>query len=187
MAIESKRVVAILLAAGRSERFGGDKLAATFMGRPLAHYAAATLSAIDFARRIVVLGQSAVDMSPFDFDVARPTAESSMGHSIACGVRLAEAMDCDACLIALADMPLIPESHFHNLLRAFDADMVATAVGDRKMVPALLGRAVFQELGALEGDHGASAMLRQAISVAIHPSLTRDVDVPSDIGALQIG
>jgi molybdenum cofactor cytidylyltransferase len=69
MAVESKRVVAILLAAGRSERFGGDKLAAPFRGQPLAHHAARTLSAIDFVRRIVVLGQSCVDVSPFGFDI----------------------------------------------------------------------------------------------------------------------
>ena len=185
MAIESKRVVAILLAAGRSERFGGDKLAATFKGRPLAHHSAHTLSSIDFVRRIVVLGRSSVDVSQFGFDIVRPPAGSSMSASIATGVRVAEATDCDACLIALADMPLIPEHHFRALLQTFNTDVVATRTEDRKMVPALFGKPLFARLCAFGGDRGASAMLRHATSVAIHPAMIRDIDVPLDIEKLQ--
>jgi len=181
MALESKRVVAILLAGGRSERFGGDKLSAMFDGRPLAHHAARFLSSIEFAHRIVVMGTSAVDMSAFDFEIVRPSAGQSLSASIACGVRTAQAIDCDACLIALADMPLVPESHFRNLLRAFETDMIATQAGDRKMVPALFGRALFSRLCALEGDRGASIMLRAAPSVSLDPARVRDIDVPSDI------
>lgn len=110
-----------------------------------------------------------------------------MSASIACGVRMAEATDCDACLIALADMPLIPESHFRALLQGFDGDVVATQAGDRKMVPALFGRALFPQLCALGGDRGASAMLRHSTSVSIDPATARDVDAPSDIEKLQRG
>lgn len=186
MAIESKRVVAILLAAGRSERFGGDKMAAPFKGQPLAYHAARTLSAIDFARRIVVLGQTSVEFTHFGFDMVRPPTGSPLSASIASGVREAEANDCDACLIALADMPFVPEEHFRAMMRAHDDHVTATLSSERKMVPALFGRALYPVLEKLEGDRGASVMLAKAVSVAIDPLLVRDIDIPSDLGMANI-
>jgi molybdenum cofactor cytidylyltransferase len=100
---------------------------------------------------------------------------------------MADAIDCDACLIALADMPLIPESHFRALLHAYKSDVVATQAGERIMVPALFGRPQFPQLCALSGDRGASSMLRHATLVSIHPAVVCDVDVPFDIEKLQSG
>ena len=45
----------VLLAAGQSRRFGGDKLGAPLLGKPLALHAADALAAIPFATRIAVV------------------------------------------------------------------------------------------------------------------------------------
>src|SRR3546814_17898790 len=57
--IEPEAVALILLAAGRSPRFGvADKLAAPLHGRPLVQHAATTLSPLTFGRHIAVCSSS---------------------------------------------------------------------------------------------------------------------------------
>src|SRR3546814_1183356 len=70
--IEPEAVALILLAAGRSTRFGvADKLAAPLHGRPLVQHAANTLSPIPFGRHIAVCSSSLpVDFAALGFDVA---------------------------------------------------------------------------------------------------------------------
>ena len=186
MAVESKRVVAILLAAGRSERFGRDKLAEPYEGVPLAHYAARTLAEIDFARRVAVVGPTSVAFMPLGFDIVRPLKGSAMSASIAVGVHEAIQTDCDACLIALADMPFVPADHFQALMRAHQNEATATLVGFHKMVPALFGRSMFSVLCKLEGDRGASAYLDVATGVETSPLSIFDVDVPSALATGRI-
>src|SRR3546814_4255821 len=82
--IEPEAVALILLAAGRSTRFGvADKLAAPLHGRPLVQHAANTLSPIPFGRHIAVCSSSLpVDFAALGFDVAwlRP-GERSEEHT----------------------------------------------------------------------------------------------------------
>ncbi len=181
MAIESKRVVAILLAAGHSQRFGRDKLAEPFQGMPLAYHAARALASVDFATHIAVVGPTGVDFVQFGFDIVRPPQGALMSTSIAAGVRLAADAECDACLIALADMPWVPAEHFRALMHAHQGEITATSVAPLKMVPALFGRALFPALCRLRGDNGASGLLGTADAVSMSSSSAFDIDVPSDL------
>ena len=53
--IAAEEVVLVLLAAGRSERFGpADKLAADLLGRPLGLHIVSTLAAVPFRARLAV-------------------------------------------------------------------------------------------------------------------------------------
>lgn len=84
-------VAAVLLAAGRSTRFGReDKLAAPLSGVPLALHAARRLAVLPVAARIVVAGPAPLDYGGEGFVTvhnARP--EAGLGHSIALGVETA--------------------------------------------------------------------------------------------------
>jgi len=181
MAIAIERATVILLAAGRGERFGGDKLTTPFRGRPLGEHAAAMLGSMPFAAHIAVTGPSAVDLGALGFDCRRAPADAPMSVSLKLGVAAAEATDCDACLIALADMPLVPEGHILALLAAHDGALTATLSGDTRMVPALIGRRAFPLIAALSGDQGARALLREAPGVAAPPAWLVDIDTPGDV------
>ena len=91
--------------------------------------------------------------------------------------------DVEACLIALADMPLVPPAHFKALAEAANAgpaSLVATNLAGRGRVPALFGRSHFDALQALEGDRGAAGFLRGASNVDCDPALLADFDRPED-------
>ncbi|MES2043616.1 MAG: nucleotidyltransferase family protein [Pseudomonadota bacterium] len=180
MAIAAERVTVVLLAAGRGERFGGDKLAAPFRGRALGEHAAAMLAGLPFAAHIAVTGPSAVDFAALGFDCRRAPADAPMSVSLKLGIAAAAERDCDACLVALADMPLVPASHIRALLAAHDGALTATLSGDIRMVPALIARSAFASIAALSGDQGARALLREAPGVAAPPAWLVDIDTPGD-------
>ena len=180
MAIAAERATVVLLAAGRSARFGGDKLAAPFRGRPLGEHAAAMLAGVPFAAHIAVTGPSAVDLAALGFDCRRAPAGVPMSMSLKIGIAAAAETDCDACLIALADMPLVPAAHIAALLAAHDGALTATLSGETRMVPALIARAAFPSIAALGGDQGARGLLRTATGVAAPPAWLVDIDTPGD-------
>lgn len=180
MAIGVERVAVVLLAAGRSARFGGDKLAAPFRGRPLGTHAAAMLAAIPFAAHIAVTGPSVVDLAALGFDCRAAPPDAPMSLSLKIGIAAAEATGCDACLIALADMPMVPAAHIHALLAAHDGALTATLSDEVRMVPAVIARAAFPLVATLSGDQGARALLREALGVAAPPAWLVDIDTPGD-------
>ncbi len=181
MAISAGRVTAVLLAAGRGERFGGDKLAAPFRGRPLGEHAAAMLGAFPFAAHIAVTGPSALDLAAFGFDCRRAPPDAPMSVSLQLGIAAAAQTECDACLVALADMPLVPAAHLAALLAAHDGALTATLSDGTRMVPALIARSAFPSIAALTGDQGARALLRAAPGVVAPPAWLVDIDTPGDI------
>lgn len=175
-------VALVLLAAGRSERFAGNKLRADFGGKPLLAATIDQLMPLQFRTRICVAGPAVVEIVPDSFSVLLPDlAKSELAHSIRTGIVAAVACGAQAVMISLADMPLVPTRHYRALLQGFTGDRMATSVGQRLMPPALFGASRFDSLLRLEGDRGAAALLNGAPSVALSPALARDIDTPDDL------
>ena len=190
MAIVPARVATVLLAAGQSRRFGAtDKLAAPLAGRALGGFAADTLRGIGFAARFVVVGPGGAGFDAEGFDeVVNPNPERGQASSLALGVAAARKRGAEACLVALADMPLVTAEHFAALLARYrgDADAVASAApGGRAMVPALFGRGRFAAIEALTGEGGARVLLGQAEIITCAPQMLADVDEPRALEAIE--
>lgn len=180
--IAPARVVAILLAAGRSRRFGdGDKLGAMLADRPLVHHAAATLARIDFARRIAVVARGA-SLALDGFDIVESEGEVSQSASLKAG--LTAAGGADAVLIALGDMPLVTVAHIEALMAAFDGRVAATRCEGRLMPPALLGPDAMRRAMTVAGDRGARAMLGGGVAVDAAAEMLVDVDTPAMLARL---
>lgn len=56
-------IAVVLLAAGRGERFGANKLRAELDGRPIAYHAPSRLAALPFGQRIAVVGAGTPDLT----------------------------------------------------------------------------------------------------------------------------
>ena len=187
--IHVEKTVLILLAAGRSERFGDiDKLEQKFLGRPLAMHVVTAFEDIPFQSRIVVKNGTDLDFESRGYRVIHnddPTV--GMSRSVKLGVQSARDDGAEAVLIALADMPRVTASHVYHLLEAVDSrhSVVASSDGIRPCPPAAFGAAQFDFLLNLEGDAGARDLVRKGRHVVTSPAELIDIDTPEDLERLR--
>ncbi len=186
--IRAESVALVLLAAGRSRRFGdGDKLAHPLGGTPLALHVVEALAPMPFGARIAVVCDTKVDFAARGFSVVRNAApEAGQARSLALGVAAARAAGAEAVLVALADMPRVTR---HHVLRMLDeargsGALLASSEGDAPRPPALFGRDHFDALEALEGDRGARDLIRRGRLLLAPPGTLIDVDTPEDLAQL---
>lgn len=186
-----QRVGAILLAAGRSSRFGGaHKLLADWKGRPLVAHAANALAAAGLAPPIVVTGHeaNAVREALIGHDMTfadAPDWAEGMGRSLAAGIAAVPA-DWDAVLVALADMPAV-EPALIAALASTHGEVVVPVWDGRRGHPVRWPRAAFAHLLALTGDAGGKAVMGDfAITeiAAPSPACLLDVDTPDALANL---
>jgi molybdenum cofactor cytidylyltransferase len=179
-------IVAVVLAAGRSIRFGGDKLLQPWRGKPLAAHIASTVSALPVTYRIAICpaGEEsrAAIFSREAFEiVANDDPAAGMGHSLALGARRAMALDASAMLLCLADMPGVTRDHLQRLINAgATADAVVTEAAGTRTPPAIFSRTLLPQLAAFTGDKGARDLIRDAALVIASPEIVRDFDRPGD-------
>ncbi len=172
-------IALVLLGAGRASRFGGGKLAARLGGMTVTARAALAYESGPFTSRILV-SAPATPVLPGYRRILLDPAGAPMSRSIALGVAAAEAAGCDAVLLALADMPLVPPAHVAALLACFDGDRAATH-GPQPMPPALFGSRHFPALRALDGDRGAGWLLSGAPGVLLDADHALDIDSAEDL------
>jgi len=186
-------IVGILLAAGRGQRFGGDKLEFLLAdGTPLAVAAANSLRpACD--RLVAVLRPGAQRLAELLGAAGCETlfcdqADSGMGNSLAAGIRATP--DAAGWVVALADMPYIATRSHQLVVAALrrGASLAATEFQGQRGHPVGFAGRCFAELSQLTGDQGAKSLL-QANGAAMtlcpvdDPGGLKDVDRRSDLDA----
>lgn len=184
-------VVGILLAGGRSTRFGADKLMHCLGdGTPIAVASARRLIAV-CPHTISVLRPEQADLrtllTAMAVDVRLdPECERGLGNSLACAVRASP--EADGWLVALADMPFLNSSTLHSLIKALSrgADIAAPVHRGRRGHPVGFSRRWFAALASLHGDIGARQLLdehaRSITLIEVDDSgVHRDVDRRDDL------
>lgn len=197
MRYESPEVIAVVLAAGYSRRFGADKRRATLTdGRPLLR-ATLELARQGFAETWVVLRESE-DAAGLDIpDVARvlraPAAPGGLGDSLAAAFhRLGEETDAMAAAVMLGDMPWVLSTTCQDLAaRAHPECIVRPRHAGRIGHPVVFGRAFWPRLGRLSGERGARDIVSEHPGACRFvdvddPGIHRDVDVPSDVAGYPV-
>ena len=188
---------AVLLAAGRSERFGANKLLADFNGRPMVCRALDTLKQLNAARTVVVASCAEVAglARAYGFDVVINDApQLGQARSIRLGISNIEGTDdMDAALLMVADQPLLSSGSLAALLTAFGQSGRGIAClrdGTHSGNPAVFARTYFSALASLEGDRGAKGILRanpdDLMQVdCLHPLELADADDPAALERLR--
>ena len=184
------RVVGILLAAGSSRRFGGEKLLAPWRGRLLYEHALeALLASPAIVEAIVVVqpGFATPPARPRCRFVMNPDHEEGMGASLRTGVRAAPGAV--AYLVALADMPGITPGLIASLIACHAAagkPIVVPVCGGRRGHPVMIDAGLREALLQVTGDIGAREIIHA------HPewvaqfetddvAVLFDVDLPADL------
>jgi molybdenum cofactor cytidylyltransferase len=179
-----RRIVSVVLAAGKSSRFPGDKLLQPFQGKPLAEHIAGTLQDMSFVARIAVCPTGNIARRDlflrYAFEIVdNPDPSRGMSSSLALGAERAIGLRADAMLVCLADMPLVMRAHLDALLAA-DADIVATESNGARSPPVVFTRSVLADLLKLTGDTGPRHLLKSAATVQVDPEMVRDFDTARD-------
>ena len=198
--MSSQRTV-VVLAAGRSERFGAGRHklaqplgASSVLAQTLARAIAShlrtvvvtTAAFVDIARSsvaardVVVLPEAGSDGS---------SAPLGMGTSIAAGVRASA--DSAGWLVLPGDMPLVQATTLLAVARALDHHAVAYAQhGGRRGHPVGFAAELYPELTELSGDEGARRIIARYPAFAVDlddPGILVDIDTEDDLDALRRG
>ncbi|MDO4845649.1 MAG: nucleotidyltransferase family protein [Oscillospiraceae bacterium] len=181
----------VVMAAGRSERFGENKLLRELDGKPLALRTLEAIPRDAFAKIITVTRFAEIRQfsETLGFAVVENDApEEGLSRTIWLG--LAETADCDAVLFTVADQPMLSRETFLRLLAAWKPGRIcAAAEGGRRGNPCLFCRSFFPELNALSGDHGGASVIRRhedALTlVEATPAELWDCDTPKALEDLK--
>lgn len=191
----------VVLAAGRSERFGPEnKLLATVDGEPLVRRATRLL--VDGATDgvTVVVGHEAdrvgEAVAGLDATVRRnPDYDRGQSTSVREGVRAVREREreghqtIDAVVFGLGDMPDVSPTTVDALVAAYEAgdgDAIAAAYRGQRGNPVLFDRQYFGALSDVSGDTGGREILRSAESAirldVDDPGVVADVDRSEELG-----
>jgi molybdenum cofactor cytidylyltransferase len=197
----SRKVAAIVLAAGRSTRMGGpNKLLAELSGKKLVRIATEQALASKASEVIVVTGHQAdlVEQALQGLKVRfvrNPDFAGGLASSVKAGIAAVSA-EADGAVICLGDMPLIDAGLIDRLINAFAPDrghLIAVPVAEgRRGNPVLWSRRFFKELMTLDGDIGARHLIaKHAEAVAEVPvegeDAFLDIDTPQALEAARSG
>lgn len=180
-------LAALVLAAGKGERFGGGKLDAPFRGAPLLAHAVDAACAAPVERVLVVTraGQAVPGNDP---RLAVLTVDSP-ALSVSLKAGLAALAGADGVFVFLGDMPLVPHGIAARLADALEDNIAALPIWQGQPGhPVLLTRRGFALAEGLGGDRGLGTVLRGRADVlrlpCDHQGVVIDVDTPAALARL---
>lgn len=187
------KIVGVLLAAGSSSRMGQPKQLLSFKGQPMINHMVTKLEVLELEEIFVVLGafqdqiQSVISSANVSI-ISNSRWAEGMGTSVRIGMKeaLARHSDLDGILYILVDQPYLTSVFLKKLIEAFKvfkSDLIASKYNDLESVPALFGKAYFEELISLEGDKGARKIIRSHAAKVYAISFEGgqyDLDTPQD-------
>lgn len=187
--MQSEHIAVIILAAGQSARFGAVKMTHVLDNGKTILNTCVEQYQKSFANVNVVIpnatklhqGLTGLDVN---IVVSNHTAQG-MSQSLIAGVK--SQPNADAWLIALGDMPYVQAETASSLAeKATTANIVVPVCGHRRGNPVIFGRDFYSQLMSLQGDVGASQLIKANSSLVLKvlvgdKGVLTDIDRPEDI------
>ena len=178
--MQSPRIDALVLAAGRSLRAGGsNKLLLPWQDKVVVEHAVDAALSSHATTVHVVSGHDQPSLRAVLKGrnlnwIHNSHYQNGISSSISAGVRQLSA-DVDGILLCLGDMPWVSEQQINEVIEGFQPDSVRVACfGKRRGHPALFPRAWFDKLMQLSGDDLARCLFDNLASSVVEVPMTND-------------
>lgn len=191
-------VVAVVLAAGASTRFGSPKLLAPLAGRPVLQHTLDAVAAAGLDDVVVVLGDAARDVEPaIAWREERRVVNPRPADGLASSLRLAldaaaEDSGVEAVLVVLGDQPAVRPAALRAVVDAAagraEPFVRARYAHDGAPNPVLVRRSAWALTAGLSGDRGLGPLLAaqpERVHAVDVDGANPDVDTPADLAALE--
>lgn len=182
----------VVMAAGMSSRFGGNKLAQQWQDKSLIRHALEAVPADRLSAVVVVTQYPEVVALAKEFGftpIVNSHPEYGQSHTIHLGVRALER--CDALLFQVADQPLLRRESVARLIDFYSHNpghIVGLGHGGQRGNPCIFPARFFPELLKIEGDRGGNVVIRQhdadLLLYEVPADELRDVDTQEALAQL---
>ena len=184
------QICGIVLAAGKSARFGSNKQLCLLHGQPLLGHAIEHANAIPIDELIITVSRDVDIILPL-FPPSAKSCVISSGANQGIGNSISKAMECidkntTHTFFMLADQPLVSADKLRKLIDAamLAPDMIIASRYNKIIgTPAIFPNAYFSELKRLSNDMGAQKIITTHLSnvIAIEmPEAAFDIDTVED-------
>ena len=185
------RTAAIILAAGKGERYSGQthKLLADFRGKPVLQWVIDNVIEADFTDIYLVSGainlfeESTLNLSSEKITVVQNhNFEQGQVTSLRSAIAVASHDGYSSITVGLGDMPLVPSSAWKAVTEAEGQLVTATFTGSRR--PPVKIQNELWSLIPISGDEGARSLLRlrpDLLNEVVCEGSPVDIDTRSDL------
>lgn len=180
----------IILAAGKSVRFGGNKLLAPLAGKLLLEHTLEAIPLPCFSQVVAVVSAPEVEALCRRHGVKTVAYQGGpQSQSIRLGLEAIQ--DADGCLFVLGDQPLCSSDSIRRLVSDFQAQPKAVhrlAYQGQPSSPTLFPAHLFPALKKLTGEHGGMAAVGDTpvwYTEAAGPQELWDADTPEKLSRIQ--
>lgn len=184
------RIACIVLAAGKSTRFGANKLLAPLVDRPLLVHTLDAIPRSCFSQVVAVVSDPEVETLCRRHGVKTVAYQGGpQSQSIRLGLEAIQ--DADGCLFVLGDQPLCSSDSIRRLVSDFQAQPKAVhrlAYQGQPSSPTLFPSRLFPALKKLTGEHGGMAAVGDTpvwYTEAAGPQELWDADTPEKLSRIQ--
>ena len=190
---QNAKIGCLVMAAGNASRFGNNKLAAELDGKPLIRHALEAVPKHLFSQVVVVTQYPEVEGMAREFGFTplhNDHPDYGISHTIELGTKALQR--CNAILYMVSDQPLLDEVSVERVVecwRSHPCNIVGAAHNSKRGNPCIFPREFFDELLALEEDHGGTTVIRKyperLLTVEVAREELTDVDTPKALEDLK--
>ena len=190
---QNAKIGCLVMAAGNASRFGNNKLAAELDGKPLIRHALEAVPKHLFSQVVVVTQYPEIEDMAREFGFTplhTDHPDYGISHPIELGTKALQR--CNAILYMVSDQPLLDEVSVERVVecwRSHPCNIVGAAHNGKRGNPCIFPREFFDELLALEEDHGGNTVIRKyparLLTVEVAREELTDVDTPKALEDLK--